>query len=329
MPAWVAFPNAPAAAGRLDDLQKEWAEARAVVDRLDGTLVDLRKYGFGLASGLLTANGVIFGLASGGHVSPDVVGVAVAITMLLAAVLFVVDQYYHMIQWGATNRATALESALNLSLSREILRWASWVGPKLPRVAPRGKRGGLFLTESEITGYLSLGAVWMTRFIWRYLAPIQYGSFLLIGAALGIALMGSKAIPAPQHAAADFMWIVFVFSVVLILMVRWLAGRERKALSHQPLRITSAIRVVTVELRSAPKVAREKEVRVELNLVKGEPDLPQGASALAVVKPTVQGRLAIVGCSVESKRVVQITFTNADARPVRPTPGELYQVFVY
>jgi len=62
--AFVVTPQDAVAAGRLDDLQKEWEECRSVVARLDNTLVDLRKYGFGLASGLLTANGVVGGLAN-------------------------------------------------------------------------------------------------------------------------------------------------------------------------------------------------------------------------------------------------------------------------
>ena len=62
--AFVVSPQIVVLAGRPDDLQKEWQECRNVIGRLDGTLVDLRKYGFGLASTLLTANGVLGGIAN-------------------------------------------------------------------------------------------------------------------------------------------------------------------------------------------------------------------------------------------------------------------------
>jgi hypothetical protein len=56
---FVAAPADTVRFGRSDNLQKEWQECRTAIGRLDSTLVDLRKYGFGLASGLLTAGGVL------------------------------------------------------------------------------------------------------------------------------------------------------------------------------------------------------------------------------------------------------------------------------
>lgn len=218
-------PSAAPPGARKDDLLKEWQEARAVVDRLDGTLVDLRKYGFGLASGLLTANGLIFGLAKTTGATTQVIAVVVAVTMLLTAVLFVVDQYYHVIQWSATNRAVDLETTLHLGLSKEILRWATWKEPKgLSERDEEATKGAFDRARLKV-------AIWTTRLIWNNLAPIQYGSFILAGAALAVSLMGGDAIPSPQHVAADFMWIVLIFSFVLIWSVRWLAGRERDTLS--------------------------------------------------------------------------------------------------
>src|SRR5690348_11799863 len=88
-----------------NDFQKdEWQECRSVIARLDNTLVDLRKTVFGLASGLLTAGGVLGGIANllpGSNnattsftVSSSIVAVLVSVTMVLITVFFVVDRYY-------------------------------------------------------------------------------------------------------------------------------------------------------------------------------------------------------------------------------------------
>src|SRR5262249_19954709 len=162
-------PQAAAAAGRPDDLQKEWQECRSVIGRLDSTLVDLRKYGLGLASGLLTANGVVGGLANllpkpsngamGFTVPSPVIAALVAVTMVLIVGLFVVDRYYSVLQWGATSRARRLERTLSLNVTGEMLMWSR------------------------------------RRKLWGAVALIQYGSFIVVAVALGIATMGGDAIP--------------------------------------------------------------------------------------------------------------------------------------
>jgi hypothetical protein len=59
---FVAAPVDAVQFGRPDDMQEQWQECRTAVGRPDITLVDLRKYGFGLASLLLTAGAILGGI---------------------------------------------------------------------------------------------------------------------------------------------------------------------------------------------------------------------------------------------------------------------------
>ena len=202
--AYVIGPHVAVVAGRPDDLQKEWQECRSIIGRLDTTLVDLRKYGFGLASGLLTANGVLGGVTNffRGVTVPSAVSAAlVAVTMVLVTVLFVVDRYYSMLQWGAVNRARGLESALSLNVTSEMLRWAQ--GP----VALESKSG----------------PVKAVKWLWQRVALVQYGSFVIVAAVLGATIMARDAIP------STLMWLVCMVSIVLIGLLGRSGRRWRKS----------------------------------------------------------------------------------------------------
>src|SRR5215467_10498634 len=91
----------------------EWTECRTTIGRLDTILQDLRKYGFTLISGLLTASSFI-GYGSG---NPGAgVGAFIAV-MCLVAGLFSVDIYYSVLQSAAVERALDLESRADRRLA--------------------------------------------------------------------------------------------------------------------------------------------------------------------------------------------------------------------
>jgi len=84
----------------------EWTECRATIARMDTILEDLRKYGFTLITGLLTASAFI-GAGTG---RPDAGVAAYVVVMVLVATLFSVDTYYAASMSGAVERALDLEA---------------------------------------------------------------------------------------------------------------------------------------------------------------------------------------------------------------------------
>ncbi len=101
----------------------EWSAARSNVERFDGYLNDLRKYGFGLVTTLLTVTGY---LSSSPSTSlPDATRLAVggAILVLVIALAFL-DGQYRSLQRGATIRARILEKYLNLDLTGSMAQFA-------------------------------------------------------------------------------------------------------------------------------------------------------------------------------------------------------------
>lgn len=83
----------------------EWAECRQTIARFDTILIDLRKYGFTIITGLLTAGSFL------GFDTPTAslqVGVII-VTMVLIVVLYWMDIYYQNLLYGAVLRAIFLE----------------------------------------------------------------------------------------------------------------------------------------------------------------------------------------------------------------------------
>lgn len=303
---FVSAPTDTVQFGRSDDLQKEWQECRTAIGRLDSTLVDLRKYGFGLASGLLTAGGILGGIAnilpkSNGAsttaapsatsmftVSPSVVAVIVAVTVLLVFVLFVVDRYYTMIQWGAINRARALERAISLGMTQEISRWAGWGKPVVPILGRN----------------LSL---------WRWVALVQYGGFVAVAFALGTAVM------------AGWSWAVVIpcgLSLGLIGLVFWIADHEYGALATGP----TFARGISLQ-----KVAMAGAVTVKPGTNDYRITLPStfvaNTRTLAVVMP-LPPDLAAVGCHIGADLALTVGLSNTTTNDIALAPGDC-QVFTY
>jgi hypothetical protein len=85
---------------------REWTECRATIARMDSILKDLRKYGFTLVTGLLTA-GAFLGAGTG---RPEAGVATIIAVMALLATLFSGDTYYSASMSGAVERALDLEA---------------------------------------------------------------------------------------------------------------------------------------------------------------------------------------------------------------------------
>lgn len=99
-------------------LLEEWKECRASIDRFDGIIVDIRKYGFTLITGMLTADAFLFvkmsELSFTGKISISI------LTMVLVFALFVVDRYHEVFLRGAVQRAKEIEDTLRKKLISDI-----------------------------------------------------------------------------------------------------------------------------------------------------------------------------------------------------------------
>ena len=98
-----------------DFLLEEWKDARLSVRRFDEHLLNLRRYGFTLATILLGADAYI-------SMSLDVstlakAGAAVAVMMLIFT-LFLLDKHIQTLQEAALNRAAEIENQLGLGLCK-------------------------------------------------------------------------------------------------------------------------------------------------------------------------------------------------------------------
>lgn len=83
----------------------EWKDAREATARFDGILVDLRKYGFTLLTGLTTASSFL------GFTEPDftLLQGIIMVTMGLIVILYWLDIYYQNLLYGAVIRTLFLE----------------------------------------------------------------------------------------------------------------------------------------------------------------------------------------------------------------------------
>jgi len=299
--AFVVGPQIAISAGRLDDLQKEWQECRAVIGRLDATLVDLRKYGFGLVAGLLTANGVVGGLAgllqkAGNPPQPiavpaAVISALVVTNLFLICALFTVDRYHSVLQWAAVRRAQALERALSLGVTYEIVSWA------------RHNK------------------------IWTYVALIQYGAFIVVSAALGAAVINWDSTPftLAMPEGADVLGWAVAGSVVFILLLFVAAEVEWTRLDSAAA--DTAQNVTTSDYRLAPvQIKAKSTVDQRITLAANLPSAD--TKVLAIIKPTDQAGLSIVGCRAISQRELEITFSNQSEIDITPVTEDC-KLFLY
>jgi hypothetical protein len=94
--------------GTTDYRLEEWKECRSTVARFDKSLVEIRKYGFTLVTGLLTANSYLFVKVD--ELTPmQMMGISLIMIFLIIG-LFVLDRYYLVLVRAAVKRAKYIES---------------------------------------------------------------------------------------------------------------------------------------------------------------------------------------------------------------------------
>lgn len=104
-----------------DSLFKEWEKARGMLEFFDDKLHDLRKYGFGFVTALLTANGFLVS----SKVAEDMADISkfgvFSVTLILILALQLFDKNYRVFQQAASTRALLLERKLNMELTETII----------------------------------------------------------------------------------------------------------------------------------------------------------------------------------------------------------------
>ena len=137
---------------------EEWKIARGTMQFFDDKLYDLRKYGFGLVTALLAAEGVLIGTTSGGSdVDPPIRFAVFAVTLLLILGVHFIDQNYRVSQQVINMRAVVLERKLNLELSETITaRYKA--GDIRLRIQ---SLYGFFLASVIVLAYFSLRPDWI------------------------------------------------------------------------------------------------------------------------------------------------------------------------
>jgi hypothetical protein len=97
----------------------EWQECRASVGRFDSILSDLRRYGFTLITGVLSAQAV---LTSTLKELPDPARALVFSSLIFLVVgAFLLDRYYQVLLWAAIQRAMRLEEKLTINDGDELI----------------------------------------------------------------------------------------------------------------------------------------------------------------------------------------------------------------
>jgi hypothetical protein len=99
---------------------KEWETARSILSTFDDKLYDVRKYGFGLITTLIAAEGIILTGVTTTHWPDDVKFTVLLVNILLIAALTIIERNFLVIQKAAATRARVLERTMNLELSEII-----------------------------------------------------------------------------------------------------------------------------------------------------------------------------------------------------------------
>ena len=111
---------------------KEWEISRGILDRFDGYLNDLRKYGFTLITALLALSAFLLpyssqidpttGLVTTSNFPDSVKFVVLLVNLLVIVAATAIDRNYTVFLQAAADRARVLERALNLELTEIIGR---------------------------------------------------------------------------------------------------------------------------------------------------------------------------------------------------------------
>jgi hypothetical protein len=102
---------------------REWEESRKAIDKFDGMLIDLRKYGFSFLTGLIAA-GSLLGVAAENGTEDQFVRIQIAViivTMILVITLYWLDIYYETMLTAAVISSEFVEKyKLKMGLSAFI-----------------------------------------------------------------------------------------------------------------------------------------------------------------------------------------------------------------
>jgi hypothetical protein len=209
-----------------DDLRfQEWKECRAIIGRLDTILVDLRKVGFSLITGLLTASAFLnfLGIPTTQGVPAPTTDVSAAVfitVMVLVAALFSVDTYYQVLLSGTVERALDLEAEtsppirVTKYLSRNATRsWSSFIILALYIVLLVTAEGmGLFAAK----GMNNLAFAWPSTWAWVPCAGIVISTGVFV-VAVGVAAYRKR-----WHLVAVAIAVVGLLPTVTIVLAIFL-----------------------------------------------------------------------------------------------------------
>lgn len=112
---------------------QEWKQCQANLEQFDKIIVDLRKYGFGIVTGLISVNGFLFALKD---MTPFMImGIYLALLVLIVG-LFRLDRMHEVFLRAAVTRARFLEEQSGMNLSNKITQisdnkktgtWGVWL----------------------------------------------------------------------------------------------------------------------------------------------------------------------------------------------------------
>ena len=90
----------------------EWKEARDMISNLDGTLSNLRKFGFSFITALLATDSILGQTTVNSTIvlSPQVKLAVFGSTLILVAGLYATDKFYMVVQQAAAARAIEIEN---------------------------------------------------------------------------------------------------------------------------------------------------------------------------------------------------------------------------
>ena len=158
-------------------LFEEWKEARRQITDLDDTLAGLRKYGFTFITALLAADSILGQATINATViiSPEVKFAIFLSTLVLVTGLYATDNFYGVVQKGASTRAREIENHFG--------------------------KGGLTGTISKF---------YAQRFLWLYI-EFLYVSFALAAEVLAVIVLYPSPLLLTLMTTATMATLLFIY----------------------------------------------------------------------------------------------------------------------
>ena len=109
-----------------DSLYEDWKECRATVRNFDSIIMNLRKFGFTIITGFLSANSFIFIKFDDLKLMEKVIGTIILLILIIA--LYILDRYYDILLRAAVRRSVAIEKKIPTNISFLISAHAEKAG---------------------------------------------------------------------------------------------------------------------------------------------------------------------------------------------------------